>query len=349
MKKTFLALLLVLILILPISGITTGFANGEESLLPDDDYVMLDNFDGYADSVAAKNVWLSYSYGNPNTSVEIISGSDAKDGKAMKLSNTPAGTTERIDISKEITPSLSYILSGAKGVSFWLNNTSGANITFGLLFGDVLLTPGAAYYTKENGTDIYVKRNGGGNEYYPIAAAAGFKGEIVIPLSSYRSDVSKKPRMTFQFWLTKSLYHVVIDDLQLYGFTMSPLDAVPYLEVTAKPHAFVPRAVGETYTVQLTAKGYNMFDEEITAHSYVWELSKAYTGITLTEDGILTASSAAAAGSEIEISCTVKYIGSGELGIDKSFKIGLAPGDAELLSTGATKAPPKVSKNDYFK
>ena len=208
MKKTFLksAMTTIIIVAFMCSSIISMAALAEP-----DDFKMLDNFDGYADTQAALDAgYLIYDYGNVSTTFEIVT-DGAKSGKALKLTNAEAA--ERLDFVKAFT-----MASGADGISFWFNNTSDIEVAIGPMVNYNAIEVGENYFAKADGASTFVETTPTGNQWFPIVVPAGTKVEIAIPFSSFQTLYEwTDPTVIIQVWGATSLYGVVVDNFQLYG------------------------------------------------------------------------------------------------------------------------------------
>lgn len=323
-------------------GKSDGLPDESEPQPLGDTYITLDDFDGYADMAAMWQKWYSRPTYGANTTAGLITGSDAKSGKALKLSN---GAGADVEISTN-----SFVnMKGATGISVWINNPGMTTLFFSVYLMNGWCNPllGESYWAKADGTDEYVLMTcNGTNEYFPITIPAGFKGEIAIPFASYGDVEIDISSVLIWFWGTTEPYYAVIDDIRLY---LPPADTIAVVDLISKPYAAVPRAQGETYKMQLAVDLLNVYGDKITqGYSVSWALAREKTGVTITADGRLIVTGAAEWGTGFDVVCTVTDLSNGAAAATETFNIALIAGDLDLESTGAAKSPPKASKKNYF-
>lgn len=180
----------------------------EDAVAPNDDYEVLDDFDGYAeDTLPADQGYLQYEYGNAETSLAFISYGE---GKALAVSN--AAKSERADFVKSFP-----FKAEAKGLSMFVENRSGAALAFNPQI-NYAQSPvlGRTYFVKEENAEEYTEAVADGSEFYPLTIPAGFKGEIALPFSVY-GGVTALDNMVFQIYGPAAEYTVIFDSFCLYG------------------------------------------------------------------------------------------------------------------------------------
>ena len=178
------------------------------AVAPNNDYEILDNFDGYElQTDPFEKGYGIYEYGNKDTALAFI---EYNAGKALQVGN--AGKSERADFIKSFE-----FNAEAKGISFFVENKSGAALAFNPQINYVQSPViGRDYFIKAEGAEEYTKVTASGSVYYPLSIDAGFKGEIALPFTVY-GEVTTLQNMVFQMYGPATEYTVIMDEFNLYG------------------------------------------------------------------------------------------------------------------------------------
>ncbi len=188
------------------------------ALVAPTDFKTLDNFNSYATTQAVKNAgYILYPYGNAATTIERTT-TGTQSGAALKVTN--GGAAERLDFQKTFNYE-----AGATGISFWINNTSGVDLSISPLVSYNAVDVAKKYFVKAEGTSTYVETDPSTNIYFPLVVVAGFKGEICIPFASYMTtypmgnETPETRVLVMSVWGVATLYNVVFDNIKYFGVT----------------------------------------------------------------------------------------------------------------------------------
>jgi len=311
----------------------------------------LDNFDSYAnDQAVTDGGYGLYQYGSSDSAFELVD--DGNGGKALKIMNfkgEPSGGQDnlRIDIQK----TYNYI-DGAKGLSLHVKNPSEKSVVMSMVINYGYFNQGltGTHYVKEDGEESFKAGIVSENGYFAIEIPGNFSGVVRLPFEHY-TTIADPLICVIQFYADSAdYYEIIVDDMELYGIpeqAIAPEDMISAIEVTSKKYGFVPQISGETFSMQLSCKGYNVNNEVRENHSYEFTLENEVKGVTLNESGLLNVTEEAPLG-EVKILAKVVYDADGSYGKELAFSMYLSLGESALETVGNKKMPPASSDADYF-